>query len=324
MKPLLAWASDHYDVPLPPGHPFPLAKYAALRERLLAEGVLAPDEVTRSEPAPVEWLLRAHDPRYVERSLAGALDPAEVRRIGMPWSEAFVTRARAALYGTVMAARAALVHGVAGNLAGGTHHAFRDRGEGYCLFNDVATAIAVLRDEGHAARPFVVDLDVHQGNGTAAMFADDPTVFTFSIHGAGNYPLLKERGTFDLELPDATEDAAYLDALRAHLEPALDTHAPDLVFYQAGVDALAGDRLGRLALTHDGLRARDALVFQELERRGVPVVVTLGGGYGRDLAQSVAAHANVWRQARAARDRRPAVHAATTGDDIVHDRMNRG
>ena len=314
-------------VPLPEGHPFPMEKYRALRELLLVEGVLSPAEVRRSAPAPVDWLLRAHDPAYVERMLAGALPPDEVRRLGLPWSEALVARARAAVFGTVLAARAALVHGVAGNLAGGTHHAFFDRGEGYCLFNDVAVAIAVLRagdDDGGddaaaeptpaalvARRPFVLDLDVHQGNGTAAMFARDPSVFTLSIHSRTNYPLRKETSTLDVELEDGTGDDAYLALLDEHVPAALDRHAPDLVFYQAGVDTHASDRLGRLALTHAGLAERDRRVFAWLSARALPVAVTLGGGYGRPLADTVRAHAGTWRAARAARAAGPPVPAGS-------------
>lgn len=304
-RPLLAWASDHFAVPLPEGHPFPIAKYARLRERLLDEGVLAREAVARSEPAPLEWLHAVHDPAYVARTIAGGLDAAEVRRLGLPWSPELVARARAAVFGTVMAARAALVHGAAGNLAGGTHHAFRDRGEAYCLFNDQAIAIALLRREGRALRPLVVDLDVHQGNGTAAIFADDPSVFTYSLHARHNYPLQKESSTLDVELEDGAGDDALLAALDATLPAALDRHAPDLAFYQAGVDALHADRLGRLRATHAGLAERDRRVFAWLEARGVPVVITAGGGYGRPLEATVEAHANVWRAARAAHGRRP-------------------
>jgi acetoin utilization deacetylase AcuC-like enzyme len=311
-------------VPLPEGHAVPIGKYAALRRRLVDEHVLLAEEIHRSEPAPLEWLLEVHDARYVERAVAGALDPAEVRRLGMPWSPELVTRARAALFGTVRAAHASLLHGVAGNLAGGTHHAFRDRGEAYCLFNDVAVAIALLRAGGAARRPFIVDLDVHQGNGTAAIYLNDEDVFTFSMHGAGNYPAIKETSTLDLELPDGCDDDAYLRALDGALPRALAGHRADIVFYQAGVDALAGDRFGRMALTHAGLRARDARVFSWAEEQGVPIVVTLGGGYGRPLEASVLAHANVWREARAARDRRPVVHAADIPGHDVHDRMKRG
>ena len=308
-RPLLAWTSDHFAVPLPEGHPFPMAKYTLLREALLGEGVLAAGNVARSEPAPLEWLHAAHEPAYVARMLAGGLDASEVRRLGLPWSPALVLRARAAVYGTVMAARAALAHGVAGNLAGGTHHAFRDRGEAYCLFNDHAIAIALLRREGHARRPFVVDLDVHQGNGTAAIFASDPEVFTYSLHARHNYPLRKESSTLDVELEDGDGDEPLLAALERTLPAALDRHGPDIAFYQAGVDALHADRLGRLRATHAGLAERDRRVFAWLEARGVPVVLTVGGGYGRPIETTVDAHANVWRAARAARERRAAVRS---------------
>ena len=304
-RPLLAWASDHHAFPLPENHPFPLAKYAHVRERLLVERVLDAAHVHRSEPAPVEWLSLAHAPAYVARALGGEWTDAEVRSLGLPWSTPLVTRARAALYGTVMAARAALVHGVAGNLAGGMHHAFPDRGEAYCLFNDVAVAVALLRRDGLARRPLVLDLDVHQGNGTAACFAADASVFTFSLHARHNYPLRKEQSTLDVELDDGADDAALLSRLEAHVPAALDQHSPDVVFYQAGVDGLASDRLGRLALSHAGLAERDRRVFAWLAERGVPACVLLGGGYSRPLEDSIAAHVNVWRAARVARDRWP-------------------
>ncbi len=305
-KPLLAWASDHHAFPLPPKHPFPLEKYRLVRETLIADGVLEPQWVTQSQPAPREWLASAHDATYLERTFGGAWNDAQVRRLGLPWSQALVTRASAALYGTVMAARAALEHGIAGNLAGGTHHAFFDRGEAYCLFNDVAVSVALLRREGLALRPFVLDLDVHQGNGTAAMFATDPSVYTLSVHARHNYPTQKETSTLDVELDDAAGDGEVLEALKRHIPAALDAHAPDLVFYQAGVDALHTDRLGRLRMTHAGLRERDRQVFEWLEQRALPVVFTLGGGYGRPVESTVEAHCDVWRAARAARERRPA------------------
>jgi acetoin utilization deacetylase AcuC-like enzyme len=311
-RPLLAWASDHHAFPLPDAHPFPLAKYTLVRERLLAERVLEPAWLSRSDPAPEAWLLAAHEPAYVARTLAGEWSEPEVRRLGLPWSAALVTRARAALFGTVQAARAALAHGVAGNLAGGTHHAFPGRGEAYCLFNDVAAAVALLRRDGLARRPFVLDLDVHQGNGTAACFAGDPDVFTFSMHARHNYPLEKVPGSLDVELADAAGDEQVLSALDVHVPAALDAHAPDLVFYQAGVDALASDRLGRLRMTHAGLLERDRRVFAWLEARALPVCVTLGGGYARPLDDTVEAHVNVWRAARAARERRAAVDGTLT------------
>lgn len=306
--PLPVWTSESFPVPLPPGHRFPTRKAARIREQLIAEGVLGAEDVHASTPAPRVWLEQVHDRAWVDRVLAGALTDAEVRRVGLPWSEALVARARAAVDGTVRAARAAVRLGLAGNLAGGSHHAFRDRGAGYCLFNDIAIAIAVLRAEGAAARPFVCDLDVHQGDGTAALFADDASVFTFSMHAAHNFPARKERSTLDVPLPDGCDDARYLAALSAQLPQAFAAHAPDLIVYQAGVDALADDRLGRLALTHAGLRARDAMVFTLAEAHGVPVVVTMGGGYAEPIEASIEAHANVWRAMRISRARRDAAH----------------
>ena len=313
-KPLFAWTSDHFPVSLPEGHPFPMPKYAALRRRLLEAGVLSAEEIHRSEPAPLEWITRAHDPSYVERALSGTLADDEVRRLGLPWSEALVTRARAAVYGTVMAAAAALEHGVAGNLAGGTHHAFHDRGEGYCLFNDIAVAIHLLRAEGAIDRVFVLDLDVHQGNGTASIFHGDPSVFTFSVHGVGNYPLRKERSTLDIDLPDGCGDAEYLDTLVRFLPAALAEHRADLVLYQAGVDPLAEDRLGRLRLSHEGLAERDERVLRLCEEMSLPVAIMIGGGYGQPLEASIEAHVNTWRAARRARDRRPAA-AGSAGEN---------
>jgi acetoin utilization deacetylase AcuC-like enzyme len=300
--PLHVWSSDHFTLDLPRGHAFPAAKYAPLRARLVEKGVVAREHVHASDPAPRSWLASVHADDYLERALGGSLSRTEQQRLGLPWSEALVLRARAAVFGTVMAARAALEHGVAGNLAGGSHHAFRDRGEGYCLFHDFAIAIVLLMAERRIVRPLVIDLDVHQGNGTAAIFDGDPRVFTFSMHGARNYPLRKERSSLDVELHDRCDDETYLRALDEHL-PALDRHRADAVFYQAGVDALAEDRFGRLALTRDGLRARDERVFAWCAARGLPVVITLGGGYARPIELSIAAHAQVFDCA--ARPHRP-------------------
>ena len=230
------WVTDHFAVPVPPGHPFPSRKFGALRELLLAEGVLAAHDVHRAEPAPPEWIHLTHDANYVRRVFHGELNAQEQRRLGVPWSPELVLRARAAVFATVSAARAALTHGVAGVLAGGAHHAYRDHGEGYCVFNDIAIAIHVLRAEGFARRALVVDLDVHQGNGTASIFADDPETFTFSMHGATNFPRVKERSTLDLELRDGCTDEEYLAVLDAHLPAALDAFRPDIVLYQAGVE----------------------------------------------------------------------------------------
>ncbi len=303
-RPLLLWSSDHHSLELPEAHSFPILKYSGVREQLVSEGTVRPEWVTRSEPAPREWLEAAHTSDYVTRTLEGAWTAAEIRRLGLPWSEALVTRARAAIFGTVMATRAAFEHGIAGNLAGGTHHAFPSRGEAYCLFNDAAIAIALLRRDGLARRPFVLDLDVHQGNGTAVCFASDPDTFTFSLHARHNYPLQKEVSRLDVELDDGADDATYLAALDAHVPGALDRHVPDLLFYQAGVDALHTDRLGRLKMTHAGLAERDRRVFAWAEARGLPEVITLGGGYGRPLETTIEAHAAVFRAARVARARR--------------------
>ena len=316
-RPLHAWTSHHFQVALPEHHRFPIAKYGRLVGRLVEQGVIDRAGLHHSDPAPLEWLAAAHDPSYVDRVVQGRMDAAEVRALGLPWSPELVARARAAVFGTVCAARAALVHGVAGNLAGGSHHAARDRAGGYCLFNDLSVAIALLRDDGSVRRPFVIDLDVHQGDGTAAIFAGIPEVFTFSIHGRNNYPRRKVAGSFDLGMADGCGDHEYLAALERHLPAALDRHRPDLVLYQAGVDALREDALGQLAMTVAGLATRDARVFEWCEARGLPVVVTLGGGYARPLEPTITAHAGVWRAARAARERRPAAHGVDTIDTGV-------
>ncbi|MFN8588417.1 MAG: histone deacetylase [Candidatus Eisenbacteria bacterium] len=311
--PLLAWTSDHVTLELPEGHAFPIVKYRLLREKLLAERVLDPAHLTYSDEAPDAWLTAVHDAGYVARASAGGLDAAEVRRLGLPWSPELVRRARAAVFGTVQSARAALRHGLAGSLSGGTHHAFRDRGEAYCLFHDQAVAIELLRGEGAIARPFVLDLDVHQGNGTAAIFAGDDAVFTYSLHGRHNYPYRKETSTLDVELDDGAGDDAVLAALDATVPAALDRHAPDLVLYQAGVDALASDRLGRLRMTHAGLAERDRRVFAWCAARGLPVAFAAGGGYARPIDDTVEAYANTWRQARLA-------HAGRDGREGVAGR----
>ena len=277
-----------------------MPKYRLLRERLLTEGTLRSDDLFASEPVGLDALLIAHDRAYVDCVVSGELAEDAVRRLGFPWSEELVQRSRASVYGTIAAARAALTDGVAGNLAGGTHHAFADHGEGYCVFNDHAVAIRLLQLEGVVDRAAVVDLDVHQGNGTAALFAGDESVFTFSMHGARNYPFRKQRSSLDVELPDGCEDVEYLGALALHLPRVLDAANADIVFYQGGVDPLAQDALGRLRLTHEGLRARDRMVLTAARDRGIPVVLTLGGGYARPLDASVEAHCGTYREANAA------------------------
>ena len=280
------------------GHVFPIRKFELVRDRLLREGTLAPHEIVEPRPAAVTDVLLVHTEDYVTRLRAGALTPRELRRLGLPWSKALVRRSFLATGGTLSAARRALAEGVASNLAGGTHHAFADRGEGFCVLNDVAVAVRVLRRDGLVRRAAVVDCDVHQGNGTATIFAGDADVFTFSMHGAKNYPLFKAASTLDVELPDATADDEYLGALARHL-PRVLGHAPDIVFYLGGADPYAGDKLGRLALTTAGLRARDELVLRACRDAGLPVATVMSGGYAADIRDTVEIHCNTIRAAKA-------------------------
>src|SRR5215208_7261503 len=293
--PLHAWSSARYAIPLPQGHRFPIAKYSLLRDRVLAEGLVRPEHLHEPDRAAVEDLRLVHTADYVDRLTSGKLSAAELRRIGFPWSEHLVERSYRAVGGTVAAARAALDFGVTMNLAGGTHHAFPDHGEGFCVFNDVAVAIRMLQRDGRIRRAAIVDLDVHQGNGTHAIFAGDGSVYTFSMHGGRNYPFHKVAGSLDVELADGTGDDVYLAALADALPRVLAAAAPDLVIYLAGADAHEGDRLGRLCLTFDGLARRDAMALDACREVGIPVTVTIAGGYGRNISDSVAAHMNTVR-----------------------------
>lgn len=294
-----AFYSDRYVIPLPPQHRFPIVKYSMICQQLDAEGVLPTHHLFHSPLVERDEALLVHTADYYDRLVAGQLTDREVRRLGLPWSQLLVGRSRVSVGGTLAAARAALADGVAANLGGGTHHAFSEHGEGFCVFNDIAVAIRVLRAEGLLRRAAVVDLDVHQGNGTAAIFADDPEVFTLSLHGEKNYPLVKQQSTLDVGLADGTDDEEYLYALALHLATTLDGFRPDIVFYQAGVDPFFDDRLGRLALTLAGLKRRDEMVLTACHARQVPCVITLGGGYARDVADTVEAHCNTIRAARA-------------------------
>jgi acetoin utilization deacetylase AcuC-like enzyme len=296
--PLHLWSSARYVIPLPEGHRFPIAKYALLRDRVLAEGLVAAADLHEPERAPAADLLLVHTRDYVERFTSGRMTADELRRLGFPWSPALVERAYRAVGGTCEAARAALARGVAMNLAGGTHHAFADRGEGFCVFNDVAVAVRALQDEGLVRRVAVVDLDVHQGNGTHAIFAGDPDVFTFSMHGARNFPFHKVPGSLDVELPDGTGDDGYLAALAEALPRVLAEARPDLVVYIAGADPHERDRLGRLRLTFRGLARRDGMVLEGCREVGIPVALTIGGGYGRRIEDTVEVHVNTVRVAR--------------------------
>ena len=290
----------HYDAPLPPGHRFPMGKYTRLAERLAATG-LAPGGFVRPEPASAAELSLAHDASYVEAVLAGTVPPEVERRIGLPVSPAVARRAIHSAGGTILAGRLALGHGLAGSTAGGSHHGRRETGAGFCVFNDVAVAARVLKRDGAIRRALVVDLDVHQGDGTADCLAEDPDLFTFSIHAEKNDPVRKIPGDLDVGLPDGMEDDAYLEVLSAHLPGLLGRLAPDLVFYNAGVDPHRDDRLGRLALTDDGLRRRDSYVVGEALRRRVPLVSVVGGGYGDDLDALARRHAFVFEAMAAAR-----------------------
>ena len=277
---------DHFTYPLPPGHRFPAAKYTMLRERVARE-LGDRCEMVVPEGAADEQLRLVHDPAYLERVFCGTLSVKEVRRIGLPWSPELVERCRRSVGSTLAACRAALQDGLAVSLTGGTHHAFADRGEGFCVFNDCAVAARVLQREGRAGRLVIIDCDAHQGNGTAAIMAGDPTVYTFSMHGAKNFPFHKERSDCDIEMPDGADDAIYLDLLDAALDRVLPAARADLAIYLAGADAYAGDSLGRLGLTKAGLAARDRLVFERCREAGLPVAVVMGGGYARRLEDTV-------------------------------------
>ena len=280
------------------GHVFPIRKFELVRDQLLREGTLRPAEIVEPQPAAINDVLLVHTEDYITRLRAGCLTPRELRRLGLPWSKALVRRSFLAAGGTLNAARWALTEGVGSNLAGGTHHAFPDHGEGFCVLNDVAIAIRVLRRDRLIERAAIVDCDVHQGNGTAAIFEGDESVFTFSMHGAKNYPLFKARSTLDVELADGTADEAYMALLAENL-PRIFDHAPDIVFYLGGADPFVGDKLGRLALTIAGLAARDTYVLSECRARHIPVVTVMSGGYALDIKDTVEIHCNTIRAVRA-------------------------
>jgi acetoin utilization deacetylase AcuC-like enzyme len=284
---------DHHQLPLPDGHRFPAEKYRMLRERLAADGRF---ELVPSDPADIELIELAHDPAYVRAVVEGTLDAAIVRRIGFPWSPQLVQRTLCSVGGTLAAMDDALATGWGGNLAGGTHHAFRDSGAGFCVFNDLVIAIGAGRKRGQFQRAAVLDLDVHQGDGTALLLAGDPDAFTVSIHCAANFPFRKQQSSLDLELPGGTHDAEFLATLDTALDRVLQFR-PEILFYQSGVDGLASDTFGRFALTLDGLRERDRRVFTVAQQHRIPVVVTLGGGYSKPSELTAEAHAGTFRAA---------------------------
>ena len=282
--------SDRFVLPLPEGHRFPMVKYSMLRERVAATDICAPGELRVPRAVSNKEILRSHERGYLRRVVAGTLTEKEVRRIGFPWSEKMVERSRRASGGTLGACHAALEDGFAANLAGGTHHAFADRGEGYCIFNDSAIAARAVQAGGLVERVVVVDTDVHQGNGTAAILHGDPSVFTFSIHGAKNFPFHKEESDLDVALPDGADDSEFLDALEDGLERSLEESRAELAIYLAGADPFEDDRLGRLSVTKEGLAERDRLVLESCRERGLPVAVTMAGGYARDVEDTVDIH----------------------------------
>ena len=281
---------DTFDFPLPEGHTFPLQKYSLLRERIVRAGLVGKEDFLLPHAATDEELATAHDVNYIHRIQQGLLTPQEIRRIGFPWSAELVERSRRSCGATIEACGAAIREHVAVHLAGGTHHAFRHCGEGYCLFNDSAVASRVVQAEGKAERIIIIDCDVHKGNGTASILADDHTIFTFSIHGKKNFPFDKEKSDLDIALDDNADDATYLQALERGLSHALTVSKPDLAIYLAGADPYITDRFGRLDLTKEGLAERDNIVFNCCRREGIPVAITMAGGYAQKVEDTVAIH----------------------------------
>lgn len=293
----VAW-TDAYVLPLPPHHRFPMSKYEVLPQQLLHEGTLTSQNIFHPSPIARELVLLTHEEPYLEKLETLSLSPQEVRRTGFPLHKTVVDRELLIVNGTLECARYALRYGVAMNIAGGTHHAFTNRGAGFCLLNDIAIAANFLLHKKLAAKILVVDLDVHQGDGTAQIFQHDPRVFTFSMHGANNYPLQKENSDLDIPLPDFTGDAYYLSMLEKNLQSLFDRVQPDFIFYQSGVDILATDQLGKLSITREGCKQRDRLVLSAAHRHKIPVVASMGGGYSKSFRDIIEAHANTFRLAQ--------------------------
>ena len=294
---MIVFYSDHYTVNLPSGHRFPIIKYTLTRQMLLQGGVLSPNELQPAQPASREQVTLAHTAEYLDALLCGQIDPRIMRQIGLPWSEALIQRSLASLGGSLAAAEVALRSGIAGNLGGGTHHALAGEGMGFCVFNDLAVVTLNLLKNQRVERIAIVDLDVHQGNGTAAILGGLPQVFLLSLHGEKNYPFRKIPSTLDIGLPDHTGDFEYLAALERGLE-AVFAFRPQIVLYQAGVDVLAEDRLGRLNLTMAGVKERDRVVLSECYKRSIPVVLVMGGGYAVPIERTAQAHVQTYRVAK--------------------------
>ncbi|NDJ53062.1 MAG: histone deacetylase [Chloroflexi bacterium] len=287
-----------YFVPLPPGHAFPMSKFPALYKILIDEDLIRERDVVNPNPASWPDLRLVHSQTYLYKLVSGSQSQTERRKMGLPWTQFLVRRSRMAVQGTINAVRMALEDGIAASLAGGTHHAFPSHAEGFCVLNDVGVAIRVLKRDELIKRALVIDLDVHQGNGVAAIFADDPDVYTFSMHGARNYPWYKVPSSRDVALEDGTEDSHYLSVLGDHLAAVFEAARPDLVLYLAGVDVVRGDRFGRLALTPEGLYARDRYVLETVKRYGVPVTLLLSGGYAATAYETADLHAQAHRAAQ--------------------------
>jgi acetoin utilization deacetylase AcuC-like enzyme len=287
-----------YAHPLPPGHRFPMEKYELIPGQLLHEGTLTQENFFSPTPCPAEIILRTHDAAYLDKLMQLTLTPQEQRRIGFPQSSQLTLRELIITQGTIDGCYFALQHGVSLNIAGGTHHAFRDRGEGFCLLNDMAVAAHHLLHTGTAKQILIIDLDVHQGNGTAHIFRDEHRVFTFSMHGGHNYPFHKEQSDLDIPLADGTDTDTYLKLLRENLPGLIQEVKPDFAFYLSGVDILETDRFGKLKVTLEGCRQRDAFVFEQLHSNHIPVMVAMGGGYSPDVKTIVEAHCNTFRVAR--------------------------
>ena len=282
--------ADHFVLPLPEGHRFPMAKYQLLRQRVIESGLVEPERLKVPQPVTQAELSLVHHEHYMDKVFNGSLSAREIRRIGFPWSPEMVERSQRSVGATIAACRSALKEGIAANLAGGTHHAYPDHGEGYCVYNDVAVAARVMQSEGLVNRVLILDCDVHQGNGTAAIFQGDDSVFTFSIHGSKNFPFHKEASDLDIALPDGTEDEAYLAALEGGLGLALEGAEAQLAIYVSGADPFSGDRLGRLALSKAGLKRRDQMVLESCHQARLPVAITMAGGYAREVTDTVDIH----------------------------------
>jgi acetoin utilization deacetylase AcuC-like enzyme len=287
-----------YAHPLPEGHRFPMLKYELIPEQLLHEGTITTADLFEPEPCAEKTVLLTHDKTYLDKLIQQTLSPSEQRKIGFPQSPALTQRELVIAQGTIDCCGFAMQHGVSLNVAGGTHHAFRDRGEGFCLLNDMAIAANYLLTKNLARQILIIDLDVHQGNGTAKIFEEEPGVFTFSMHGGHNYPFHKEQSDLDIPLKDGTGDAEYLDILQTALNELLEDTKPDFAFYLSGVDILYSDQYGKLNISMEGCKQRDQVVFNSLQAKNVPVTVAMGGGYSKDVRLITEAHCNTFRLAR--------------------------